>query len=105
MITRSAPITALTACVGLALALAVLSPAIAPAQQKRIARIGVLSALPAPPPTGPAPATQEPLLRGLRELGWIEGQHISLEYRYANWQLERLPELAAEPRRLFLRST
>jgi putative ABC transport system substrate-binding protein len=96
MIGRSAVVSSLTAFVALALVLAVLSPVVTPAQQKGIARIGVLSALPAPPPTGPAPATHEPLLRGLRELGWIEGQHIALEYRFANWQLERLPELAAE---------
>ena len=95
MLRRSAVVGSLAAFVGLALVLAVLSPVVTPAQETRIARIGVLSALPAPSPAGAAPATQEPLLRGLRELGWIES-HIALEYRYPNWQLERLPELAAE---------
>jgi putative ABC transport system substrate-binding protein len=34
--------------------------------------------------------------RGLRELGYIEGQNIAVEYRFARGQVERLPELAAE---------
>ena len=34
--------------------------------------------------------------QGLRELGWIEGQTITMEYRWANGQAERLPELASE---------
>jgi len=38
--------------------------------------------------------------RGLRELGYIEGQNIAIEYRYARGQVERLPELAAELVRL-----
>jgi ABC-type uncharacterized transport system substrate-binding protein len=38
--------------------------------------------------------------QGLRELGYIEAQTIRLEYRAAEWQLDRLPELAAELVRL-----
>src|SRR5712691_2802928 len=34
--------------------------------------------------------------QGLRELGYVEGQTILLEYRYAEWQWDRLPSLAAE---------
>ena len=34
--------------------------------------------------------------RGLRELGYVEGQTIRLEQRYAEWQWDRLPSLAAE---------
>jgi putative ABC transport system substrate-binding protein len=37
---------------------------------------------------------------GLRELGWIEGQNISLEPRWAHGRHERLPGLAAELLRL-----
>lgn len=38
--------------------------------------------------------------RGLRELGYIEGQNIAIEYRFASGQVGRLPELAAELVRL-----
>jgi putative ABC transport system substrate-binding protein len=34
--------------------------------------------------------------QGLRDLGYVEGQSIALEYRYAEGQVERLPALAAE---------
>jgi putative tryptophan/tyrosine transport system substrate-binding protein len=34
--------------------------------------------------------------RGLRELGWIEGQTIAIEYRWAEGNIDRLPALAAE---------
>ncbi|HZO32626.1 MAG TPA: hypothetical protein VFH48_42310 [Chloroflexota bacterium] len=35
-------------------------------------------------------------LAGLRDLGYVEGQSISIEWRYAGGRLDRLPELAAE---------
>jgi putative tryptophan/tyrosine transport system substrate-binding protein len=38
--------------------------------------------------------------QGLRELGYIEDQTIRLEYRFAEWQLDRLPSFAAELIRL-----
>jgi putative ABC transport system substrate-binding protein len=38
--------------------------------------------------------------QGLRELGYIEGQNIAIEYRFASGRVERLPELAAELVRL-----
>ncbi len=38
--------------------------------------------------------------QGLRELGYIEGQNIFVEYRFARGQVEKLPELAAELVRL-----
>src|SRR5439155_10757291 len=34
--------------------------------------------------------------QGLRDLGYVEGQTIRLELRYAAWQWDRLPRLAAE---------
>src|SRR3984893_6496084 len=34
--------------------------------------------------------------QGLRELGWIEGQNIVIDYRFAEGRFDRLPDLAAE---------
>jgi len=68
-------------------------PLVVPAQQARkIHAIGFLS--PAVPL--PAPDTAFAFLNALRELGWIEGQTIVIERRYAENRFERLPELAAE---------
>jgi len=45
-------------------------------------------------------AEDEAFKQGLRDLGWIEGQNIAIEYRWAAGQVERLPALAAELVRL-----
>src|SRR5258707_917308 len=61
-------------------------------QSKKIPRLGWLS-------TGSpsvARPNQEAFHRGLRDLGYIEGQNITIEYRYAEGLDERLPNLAAE---------
>jgi ABC-type uncharacterized transport system substrate-binding protein len=42
----------------------------------------------------------EAFQKGLRELGYVEGQNIIVEWRLAEGRLERLPELAAELVRL-----
>jgi len=67
--------------------------AIAEAQQPaKIARIGYLTA--ASP--FPISARTEAFRQGLRELGYVEGKDIVIEYRYAEAKLDRLPALAAE---------
>ena len=42
----------------------------------------------------------EPFLHGLHDLGWIEGQNLIIEWRYAGGRTERLPDLASELVRL-----
>jgi hypothetical protein len=37
-----------------------------------------------------------PFLQGLKEAGFVEGQNVAVEYRYAENQLDRLPALAAD---------
>jgi len=75
--------------IGLVLALA-LAPLVAEAQPaEKLARIGYLS-------LGSAADTPKALLQGLRELGYVEGQNLVIEYRYAEGKAERLPDLAAE---------
>jgi ABC-type uncharacterized transport system substrate-binding protein len=70
---------------------------IAEAQQpKKVPLIGYLSAFDAATES----ARSEAIRLALRELGYIEGQNIATEYRYAEGKLDRLPELAAELVRL-----
>ena len=40
----------------------------------------------------------EALRQGLRDLGYVEGQSIAIESRYAEERLDRLPDLAPEGR-------
>jgi len=39
---------------------------------------------------------RKPFLEGLREHGWVEGQNVTIERRFAAGQADRLPALAAE---------
>ena len=50
-------------------------------------------------PTLSAP-TADAFRQGMRELGWVDGQNVSLEYRWADGNLDRLPALAADLVRL-----
>ena len=83
-----------------ALFLALSDPAQAQ-QTKSIPRIGYLSRDLHPSDSrAPAPVNLEAFRQGLRELGYIEGKTIIIEYRYAEGRFERLPALAEELVRL-----
>jgi len=63
-------------------------------QTGRIYRLGVLRQIVPEPPT-PRSAMIS-LTTGLRELGYIEGQNLVIEHRFAEGRIERFPELARE---------
>jgi putative tryptophan/tyrosine transport system substrate-binding protein len=68
-------------------------PLAARAQQTaKVYRIGYLSA----PTRASVEQALQAFLRRLRELGWVEGQNLIIEYRWADGKAERLPDLAAE---------
>jgi putative ABC transport system substrate-binding protein len=66
------------------------------AQQTKLPRVGFL--------IGGSSSSEslriEAFRRGLSELGYVEGKNITIEYRYAEGNIERLPKLAAELVRL-----
>ena len=65
-------------------------------QPKKVPRIGYLLA---GDPTSES-ARFEAIRLALRELGYIEGQNVAIEYRYAEGKVDRATELAAELMRL-----
>jgi putative ABC transport system substrate-binding protein len=78
---------------GVALAIGILGAALAGDAQKtgRVYRLGILR------PTAPFSSDDEARIpAALRELGYIEGQNLVVERRYAEGKLDRLPELARE---------
>ena len=88
-------IRTISVCLLIAALLFVVS--IAEAQQpKKVPRIGVL--WPFLPTVGPPLA--EAFRQGLRNLGYVEGQNIAIEYRYSEGKDSRLPDLASELLRL-----
>jgi putative ABC transport system substrate-binding protein len=71
---------------------AVVWPPASLAQQKRVPVIGYLG--PASPGASASPLAA--FRRGLSETGYVEGQNITIEYRYAEGHYDRLPALAAD---------
>ena len=84
--------------IGLALGALLFAPSLsAQAQQAgKVFRIGFLDNSTA----SSIAVLLEAFRQELRKLGWIEGKNITIEYRFAEQKLERLPELAAELVRL-----
>jgi putative tryptophan/tyrosine transport system substrate-binding protein len=66
-------------------------------QPTKIARVGILSDV---TPVLAAKLYEPPFARGLQELGWVVGQNIAFEGRYAEGKSEILPSLATELVRL-----
>jgi len=82
-----------------ALGLGILAAPLAPHGQPpaKIPRIGYLVLAPLAEKPSPERAA---FLEGLRELGYVEGKTVAIEYRSAGWNAELLPDLAEELVRL-----
>jgi len=72
-----------------AMLLALSFPAHAQQPAKKIPRIGILN-------VGRGNPAIDAFLKGLHELGWVEGKNITIEYGWADGNEDRLPALAAE---------
>ena len=73
------------------------APLAAPAQQVgKVYRIGILETIPA----SQNAAKLDALRKGLRDLGYVEGRNLIIEYRSADGRAERFPDLASELVRL-----
>jgi putative ABC transport system substrate-binding protein len=66
-------------------------PVVARAQQPTMPVIGYIGAQ-----TAADDDVAVPFLQGLKDAGYVEGQNVAVEYRYAENQFDRLPALAAD---------
>jgi putative ABC transport system substrate-binding protein len=67
-------------------------PLTAQAQQAAMPVVGFLGSTPA----GPYAAIVAAVRQGLKETGFVEGENVAIEYRWADNQLDLLPALAAD---------
>ena len=89
----------LVGIVALAVAFAMCGAVAAAQQPKKVSRIGYLTA---DSRSGSAEVRGVAFRQGLRELGYVEGKNIVIEWRSAEGKIDRLPALAAELVRLEL---
>jgi putative tryptophan/tyrosine transport system substrate-binding protein len=73
-------------------------PMVTRAQPASAPTIGLLH--PGPPDTAGSAFIFAAIRRGLAEMGYVEGRNLTIEYRWAQDHMERLPELAADLARL-----
>jgi putative ABC transport system substrate-binding protein len=71
---------------------AAVMPFAAHAQRSTAPVVGFLSSN----PPAPGPQVNGPVHQGMRELGYVDGQNVAWEYRYAEGRYDRLPALAAD---------
>jgi putative tryptophan/tyrosine transport system substrate-binding protein len=81
---------------GLCALLLALSVPVMAQRPKKVPRIGLLMPFSASSDSN----RRDAFLQGLRDLGYVEGKNIAIEYRYTEGELDRLPDLAAELVRL-----
>ena len=81
---------------GVAGGLLAMALAVRAQQAGKVYRIGILEAIPA----AENAANLDALRKGLRDLGYVEGRNLVIEYRSADGRAERFPELASELVRL-----
>jgi len=88
----SKPIKKSVLCVAVCALLFALCLSAAAQQPTKVPRIGYVSGN---DPSNPGPNV-EAFRRGLRDLGYVEGKNIVVEYRYTEGKLDRYPELVAD---------
>jgi len=83
--------TAAVAGLGLLSGCGIVAPLVGrPASMRRVGFLSVVT-----PSSSPSPSV-EAWHKQLADLGWVEGQNLTIEYRFAHGMQERLPDLAAE---------
>jgi putative ABC transport system substrate-binding protein len=64
-------------------------------QQGKVRRIGFLAVRSRPTPSNPE-VYYDAFVQGMRDLGYVEGKNLVIEWRFADGKFERLPGLASE---------
>jgi putative ABC transport system substrate-binding protein len=83
------------ALVAIGAGLPALLPSLSLAQQPGIRRIGFLAIRSRSTPTNPD-SYYDSFVQGMRELGYVEGKNLVIEWRFAEGNYQRLPALAAD---------